>query len=368
MGIWDWLKGSPEKKYKQRFPESKKPSEPPTEEQETPTPEPDEASESTSEVAGETAEESAPEPQTEAKEEQPPEPSTKEIKESVSQPPSEETEEQISEVVTDSTGEPALESSTEEIDKPTLEPTAEESEEQPPEAVTDEKSKQPPEPVPEESEPPLEPVSQELGELAPEPPAEKKEVISKPSKFGFLGSFRKRKSKKKTKKKEKESVAEPEFFKILILPITLASMLLGLSIMPLFPQPLPAILAFLIAFLAYKKPILGMPIGGLIVGLGLMYNLAKMDFISMLGDPGVRQATVFVFLFLFTVLPIIFRSRKAVISINLGIIAAISLFFSQTYFLAIPIIFTAIALFKKTLSSCILTLRRGGGTLSAHWG
>ncbi len=348
MGIWDWLKGNPEKKYKERFPERKKPSEPSAEEPETPTPEPEEASESTSEVADETAEESAPETQTEALEKQPPEPSTKELDKSPSAPQSEEIEEPVSEVVTDSTGEPALESPTKEINKPALAPTVEESEEQPPEAAADEKSEQPPEPVPEEPEPPREPTSQELGELAPELPAEKNEVISKPSKFGFISSLTKRKSKKKTKKKEKESVAEPEFFKILILPITLASMLLGLSIMPLFPQPLPAILAFLIAFLAYKKPILGMPIGGLIVGLGLMYNLAKMDFISMLGDPGVRQATVFVFLFLFTVLPIIFRSRKAVISINLGIIAAISLFFSQTYFLAIPIIFTAIVLFKKT--------------------
>ena len=359
MGIWDWLKGNPEKKYHERFPERKKPSEPPAEEPEEPTPEPDETGEpapepSTEEPlepapedADETAEELTPETPTEAPEEPSLEPKTEEAEEPTSESPPEEVEPQSPEAVADEMSESSAELPTEELDEQPHEPTPEAPEEQPSESVAEETSEPVPEPLPEEPAPPLEPVGEESGELAPEVPVEKREKpVPKPSKFGFLGSFTKRKPKKKTA--EKESKPEPEFLKILILPITLASMLLGLSIMPLFPQPLPAILAFLIAFLTYKKPILGMPIGGLIIGLGLMYNLAKMDFISMLGDPGTRQAVVFVFLFLFTVLPIIFRSRRAVLSINLGIIAAISLFFSQTYFLAIPLIFTAIVLFKKT--------------------
>jgi hypothetical protein len=231
-----------------------------------------------------------------------------------------------------------------EPEKPT-EPIAKETEELTPEPPAEET--EPTQEVVSEAaeEPTAEPVADETEELAPEPPAEKTEKPSpKPGRLGFRDSFEKR----KPKKKEKESAPEPEFFKLLILPFTLASMLLGLSIMPLFPQPLPAILAFLIAFLTYKKPRIGMPIGGLAIGLGLMYNLAKMNFISMLGEPELRVAFVFVFLFLFTALPIIFHSRKAVLSINLGIIAAILLFFSETYFLAIPLIFTAIVLFKKT--------------------
>jgi len=248
------------------------------------------------------------------------------------------------------------ESVSEEIEEPTPEPTAEEPEELTPEPTAEETEEPASEPTAEEteeivSEPPIqeaeptpELVVEEREEIAPEPSAEKTEkAIPKPWKLAFRGLFKKRRQKKK----EKESAPEPEFLKFLILPITLASMLLGLSIMPLFPQPLPAILAFLIAFLTYKKPILGMPIGGLTIGLGLMYNLSKMNFISMLGAPEIRGAVVFVFLFLFTALPLIFHSRKAVISINLGIIAAISLFFSQTYFLAIPLIFTAMVLFKK---------------------
>ncbi|MBK5133506.1 hypothetical protein JJE00_03650 [Candidatus Bathyarchaeota archaeon] len=135
--------------------------------------------------------------------------------------------------------------------------------------------------------------------------------------------------------------------RIFTLAITLVAMLLGLSIMPLFPQPLPAVLAFLIAFVTLKKPILGMPIGGLLIGLGLMYNLAKLNFIVMLGEPTIRWIVVFVFLFLFTALPVVFRDRKSAIVINLGIIAAISLFSSQTFFLAIPLIVSSIVLFKK---------------------
>jgi len=286
LGVRDWFKKRRQKE-KESAPEPEKPREP---------------------VAEET-EELAPEPSTQEAEEPTPEPEAEETKELAPEPLTEKTEE------------------------PTTEPVAEEKEELAPELPTQEAEETTQKPVPEETE-----------ELAPESPTEKTEKPTpKPRRLGFLGSFKKRRQKKK----EKESAPEPEFLKLLILPITLASMLLGLSIMPLFPQPLPAVLAFLIAFLTYKKPRFGMPIGGLTIGLGLMYNLSKMNFISMLGAPEIRGAFVFVFLFLFTALPLIFHSRKAVISINLGIIAAISLFFSQTYFLAIPLIFTAMVLFKK---------------------
>jgi hypothetical protein len=306
VGIWEWLKGNPEKKYKERFPERKKPTEAPEEELE------------------EQAQPKQPEQPTSA-------PEAEETDKTTPETPPKEPAEQASEPADETADEKA-----EDIAPEALEAPAEKPEEQKPE------------PQPEEApEPVVEPATEDLSELSPpEPPAKKTKKLLSTPKFGFLGPLTKQKSKKHDK--EKESTAEPQFIKYLILPLTLASMLLGMSIMPLFPQPLPAILAILIAFLTYKKPVLGMPIGGLIIGLGLMYNLAKMDFISMLGSTQAREAFVFIFLVLFTILPIIFRSRKAVISINLGIIAAISLFFSQTYFLAIPLIFTSIVLFKKT--------------------
>ena len=273
--------------------------------------------------------------------------------ESPQEPAEEKTEELVSESPAEKTEEPTAEPTTEEPEPKELPPETPAQEAEEP-TTEDMVAEEPTESVPEEpseeaEEPELVPdvAAEETEEIAPEPFVPSKE--RKPPKMlnlGFGGLF-KRGGKEKKAKKEKESTPELPFLKLLVFPITLASMLLGLSIMPLFPQPLPAILAFLIAFLTYKKPIIGMPIGGLTVGLGLMYNLSQMNFISMLGSYEARVAFVFVLLFLFTGLPIIFRSRNAVVSINLGIIAAILLFFSQTYFLAIPLIFTAIVLFKK---------------------
>jgi hypothetical protein len=245
----------------------------------------------------------------------------------------------------------------EETEELTQEPStqeAEETEETAPvpepltEKAAEDKEVAPELPAQEAEETAAEPVAEETAEedLSPEQPiAEKTEKpTKKPRRLGFLGSFKIRKQKKK----EKERAPELPYLNILTFVMTLASMLLGLSIMPLFPQPLPAFLALLIAFVTFKRPIFGMPVGGLLIGLGLMYNLAKLDFISMLGETQTRQIVVVVFLFLFTALPVIFHSRKAAVAINMGIIAAISLFFGQIYFLAIPMILSAVVLFKKT--------------------
>lgn len=257
-----------------------------------------------------------------------------EEEESVSESSAENAEESTTEPKTEEPEKLPQVTSDQEVEEPTAE-----------EMVSDESAELVTEPSSEEAEGQiLEAEAEEIEETAPEPLADKKERSApKLLKLGLGGLF-KRGGKEK---KEKEITPEPAFFKLLIFPITLASMLLGLSIMPLFPQPLPAILAFLLAFVTYKKAILGMPIGGLLIGLGLMYNLSQMNFISMLGSTEIRGAFVLVWLFLFTALPVIFRSRRAVLSINLGIIAAILLFFGQTYFLAIPLIFMAMVLFKR---------------------
>jgi hypothetical protein len=372
LGIWDWLKGNPEKKYRERFPKPEKPSEDLTQEPEEQTPEPTdqkpdetstapeseaakeepanlEADETEKRTKEPSAEESGePMPKTGEEIETAPEPVPEEQQEVASELPAQEADKPVSEPASEEEigSEPS-----EEADKLSAEVAAEGEEERPLE-----------QPTQEEEEPPPALVAEGTDKQALEKtPSEKRTSMWK---LSFLGRSKKKKEakqerpeetgeklskkeKKAKKKKDKESAPDPEFFKLLILPLTLASMLLGLSIMPLFPQPLPTILAFLIAFLTYKMPRIGMPIGGLTIGLGLMYNLAQMNFISMLGSTLMRQAFVFGLLFLFTALPVIFHSRRAVISINLGIIAAILLFFGQTYFLAIPLIFTAVVLFKK---------------------
>jgi hypothetical protein len=389
LGIWDWLKGNPEKKYRERFPKPEKPSGAPAEEPEETTPEStdEKLEEPTSTPATEAPKEELANLEAEETEKVTSEPSSEEAEETMPQSPNEKIETSTESV----TGEPrevAPELPAQKTDKPVPEPTLEE--ERGPEAseeidklseevVAEGKEEQPVEQPTQEAEKTTpESAAKETEELVPEQPPVERVEREKPSmwRLAFRGRHKKQKPKEEEtkqetaekpretekkppqkekkalkqakKKKEKESAPDPEFFKLLILPLTLASMILGLSIMPLFPQPLPIILAFLIAFLTYKKPRIGMPIGGLTIGLGVMYNLAQMNFISMLGSTLMRQVFVFVSLFLFTALPVIFHSRRAVISINLGIISAILLFFGQTYFLAIPLIFTAVVLFKKT--------------------
>jgi hypothetical protein len=382
LGIWDWLKGNPEKKYRERFPKPEKPSETPAQEPEEPTPE---STDEKPEEPTPTAEAPKEEPsnlEAEETERLTSEPSSEEAEETMPQPPNGKIETSTEFVIGESR-EVAPELPAQKTDKPAPEPileeergpeTSEEPDKLSAEVVAEGKEERPveqPNQEAEETTPEL--AAEETGELVPEQPPVERMERKMPSmwKLAFRGRHKRQKpkevetkqetaekpreieekppqkEKKAKKKKEKEGAPDPEFFRLLIFPLTLASMILGLSIMPLFPQPLPIILAFLIAFLTYKKPRIGMPIGGLTIGLGLMYNLAQMNFISMLGSTLMRQLFVFVLLFLFTALPVIFHSRRAVISINLGIIAAILLFFGQTYFLAIPLIFTAVVLFKK---------------------
>jgi hypothetical protein len=138
--------------------------------------------------------------------------------------------------------------------------------------------------------------------------------------------------------------------RILTFIVTFASMMLGLSLMPLFPQPLPTIVSFLIAFVTFMNHgRTGMLIGSLLVGLGLIYHLSRTNIISQMSMvPLVRVLVIIILLFLFVALPFLFHRYEDVIAINLGIIAAMLLFFSQTYYFAIPLILIAAVLYKKT--------------------
>ncbi len=137
--------------------------------------------------------------------------------------------------------------------------------------------------------------------------------------------------------------------------ITFASMMLGLSFIPLFPQPLPVLIAFLIAFGSYQKPHLSVAIGGLIIGFGMMYNLASMNFIAMLGPPVVRAAIVAALMYFFVALPLRFRSCEDAMAIDIGIMAATLLFFGETYIFAVPLLLTVSVLFKRTQGALALT-------------
>ncbi len=140
---------------------------------------------------------------------------------------------------------------------------------------------------------------------------------------------------------------ETQGIKLLTFLITVIAMALGMSYLSLFPQPLPILIAVLVAFATYRKPSFGMPIGGAILGLGLFYHLSQLYFISFLGDTTVRVAFLVVWMTLFICLPLFFNRYKSALAIDFGILAVISLFYAPIYFLAIPLIIASAVFFKK---------------------
>ena len=129
---------------------------------------------------------------------------------------------------------------------------------------------------------------------------------------------------------------------------------LGFSVIPLFPQPLPLLLAALIAFVTFKSPRVGMPVGTTLIGIGLIYHLSELNFIAYIGDLHNRAIFTVVWMVLFVATPIIFHRYKTAIAIDLGIISALVLFYAPLYFLAIPIILTSAVFLKKSAATTII--------------
>jgi hypothetical protein len=156
-------------------------------------------------------------------------------------------------------------------------------------------------------------------------------------------------SYKKRMQKEKDALAkEGRGIRIVAFILTLISMMLALSFIPFFPQPLPILVAVLVAFGVYMSPAVGMSIGSIPVALGLLYHLSTVDFIAMLGPAIIRVLIICILIFFFGAIPIRFRRYEDAVGINLGIIAACLLFFDSTFFLAIPLLITTAVLFKRT--------------------
>jgi len=173
-------------------------------------------------------------------------------------------------------------------------------------------------------------------------------------KISGLGSWYKSIKQKRKEKEDQERNLEPSSLKILTFAITLVAMAVGMSVLPLFPQPLPIFLAVLVAFITFKIPRVGMPIGGVVIGLGLMYHLAQLYFISFLGDFQVRVAFIVIWMVLFIVPPAIFNRYKSALAVDFGILAVACLFVGPIYFLAIPLILASAVFFKKYVSLTVI--------------
>jgi hypothetical protein len=179
--------------------------------------------------------------------------------------------------------------------------------------------------------------------------------LKKPSlKISGASDWYKTRKQKRKEKEELERNLESSGLKMVTFLVTLAAMALGMSYLPLLPQPLPVFLAVLVAFVAYMKPRIGMPIGGAIIGLGLLYHLADLYFISFLGDTLVRAVFVGIWMSLFIVVPALFNRYKAALAVDFGILAVIALFIQPLFFLAIPVIFASSVFFKKYASLTVV--------------
>lgn len=179
--------------------------------------------------------------------------------------------------------------------------------------------------------------------------------MKKPSlKVPSVSSWYTSQKQKRKEKEEQERNLEPSSLKMLTFVITIVAMAVGMSVLPLFPQPLPIFLAVLVGFITFKIPRVGMSIGGVVIGLGLLYHLAQLYFISFLGDFQVRVAFIVIWMVLFIVPPAIFNRYKSALAIDFGILAVASLFVGSIYFLAIPLILASAVFFKKYVSLTII--------------
>ncbi len=172
-------------------------------------------------------------------------------------------------------------------------------------------------------------ITEEVKDLVPDSVADKADVeTSQKRRLGVRSLFKNQRQKKRKIKSRRE----PEWMRIFTLAITLVSMLLALSIMPLFPQPLPAVLAFSNRFCYIKKTRIGNACRRTVNWIRIDVQFSKIKFYRDARGTEIRWIVVFLFIILFTGLPIVFRDRKSAIVINLGIIAAIYTFFQPNIF------------------------------------
>jgi hypothetical protein len=179
--------------------------------------------------------------------------------------------------------------------------------------------------------------------------------LKKPSlKLPDVVAWNKTRQQKNKEKEDLERTLEGSTLRIVTFVVTIVAMSLGMSFFSLFPQPVPILLAVIVAFATYRQPRFGMPIGGAIIGIGLLYHLSELYFISFLGDTPARVAFIVIWMALFVILPALFNRYKSALAVDFGILAVIMLFFEPTYFLAIPLIFASAVFFKKYVGLTIV--------------
>lgn len=134
--------------------------------------------------------------------------------------------------------------------------------------------------------------------------------------------------------------------KLVTFVVTMASMALGFTLIPLLPSPLPIIIAFLVAYAVFKDKIYGAMAGSLIISLGLFYHLSRIGFFQLIQDPVKNTVLMALIIAPFVICPAMFNNNLQIIAMDMGIIAVSLLFFRSTFYLAIPLILVFATIYK----------------------
>ena len=134
--------------------------------------------------------------------------------------------------------------------------------------------------------------------------------------------------------------------KLVTFVVTMASMTLGFTLIPLLPSPLPIIIAFLVAYAVFKDKIYGAMAGSLIISLGLFYHLSRIGFFQLIHDPVKNTVLMALIIAPFVICPAMFNNNLQIIAMDMGIIAVSLLFFRSTFYLAIPVILVFATIYK----------------------
>ena len=134
---------------------------------------------------------------------------------------------------------------------------------------------------------------------------------------------------------------------ILTFFITVVSMSLAFTMIPLLPTPLPLVVALLIAYATYRDPPIGSFAGSMVIALGLFYHLSRIDFFQLFPGPWLRLLVMVVLILPFVIVSTQLTDNISVISMDMGIIAVSLLFFKSTFFLAVPLILIFATIYKK---------------------
>ncbi len=144
-----------------------------------------------------------------------------------------------------------------------------------------------------------------------------------------------------------DSKASDAAGRFLTLLITTVAMTLSFTLIPLFPSPLPFIVAFIVAYAIYRNPPVGALSGSLIILLGLFYHLSRIGFFELFPGPWLRLLVMVILVLPFVIIPTTLTSNISIIAMDIGIIAVSLLFFQETFYLAVPLILIFATVYKR---------------------